>query len=253
MTETRWHPYCGVAPTPADWLARWNLDPLLLAAMLILAGLTMVRLGGWNGSVGGRRRNASRLALGLFAILYLSPLCALSSAFFSVRVFHHMVLVLVLAPLLAFALEPWTRALARPLVAWTLASILVFWAWHAPGPYSAALSSSGVYWLMQLSLLLTATGFWLSIRRAEPALAIGAVLATTVQMGLLGALITFSVRPLYPPHLVSSSSWGVSALADQQLAGLLMWVPGSFAYLLAALLIARRWLKDGTPVRPLPA
>ena len=249
MAERVWLSYCGAAPDPAEWLGRWNLDPALLAGLLLCAGLTMARLDRWQGRDGGRRRSAAQTALAIFAILYVSPLCALSAAFFTARVVHHMALVLAIAPLLAIALEPWLLRLTRPIWLWTAFAAGAFWLWHAPGPYSAALSSNGVYWLMQASLLGTATGFWAAVRRAEAGTAIAAVLATTVQMGLLGALITFAVRPLYPPHFASTIAWGVSPLADQQLAGVVMWAPGSFAYLLAAMLIGRRWLRDGTPMR----
>lgn len=249
MMRLSWLPYCGAAPGPAEWLGRWNLDPVLLAGLGLCAALTLVRLDRWRGPDGPRRRAALQAALAFVALLYLSPLCALSSAFFTVRVVHHMALVLVIAPLLAFALAPWPSRLLRRIWLWTAAAAAAFWFWHAPGPYAAALSSDAVYWLMQASLLATATGFWAAVRRAEAGVAIGAVLATTVQMGLLGALITFAVRPLYPPHFASALSWGVTPLADQQLAGVVMWAPGSFAYLLAAMLIGRRWLREGTPMR----
>ena len=95
---------------------------------------------------------------------------------------------------------------------------------------------------MQLSLLASATLFWLAVRRTSPAAAIAAILVTMVLMGLLGALILFAAAPLYEPHFASTPAWGVSPLADQQLAGLLMWAPGSLAYLAAAVFIGWRWL-----------
>ena len=244
MADLSWVSYCGAAPGPEDWLVRWNFDPLLLAGLGGLALLTMVAPGRWHGADGIRRRSAMQVVVALAALLYVSPLCALSAAFFTVRVVHHMALVLVLGPLLAVALEPWLERGARWLWTWTAGAAATFWLWQAPGPYAAAFSSDGIYWLMQASLLATATLFWAAVRRAEPGAAIAAMLATTVQMGLLGALITFSVRPLYPPHFASTLSWGVMPLADQQLAGVVMWAPGSFAYLLAALLIGRRWLRE---------
>ena len=249
MADLSWLSYCGAAPGPEDWLARWNFDPLLLAGLGGLALLTMVAPGPWHGADGMRRRVAMQVTLALAALLYVSPLCALSSACFTVRVVHHMALVLVLGPLVAVALEPWLDRSAQFLWTWTAGAAAIFWLWHAPGPYAAALSSDATYWLMQASLLATASLFWAALRRAEPGAAIAAVLATTVQMGLLGALITFSVRPLYPPHFASALSWGVTPLADQQLAGVVMWAPGSFAYLLAALVIGRRWLREGAAER----
>jgi putative membrane protein len=236
----RWVPYCGEAPDPEIWLSRWNLEPVLGAVLLLLAlALYRVSLGH---DVTPKRLLSLRCAWALTVVLYVSPLCALSSAFFTVRVIHHSALVLAMAPLLAFGLEPWLRRLPAPL--WTSAAIatVTFWAWHAPAPYAAALSSDLIYALMQFTLLASAMAFWVAVRRYDPVAAMGAILATTVSMGLLGALITFAGRPLYAPHFVSTLSWGVSPLEDQQLAGITMWAPGSIAYLAAAMWIGWRWM-----------
>ncbi len=243
MNELRtWVPYCGEAPSPEVWLSRWNLDPVLLTALGLLA------LALWLPSI-GRQRHAARLrslrwAWGLTVLLYVSPLCALSSAFFTVRVIHHLALVLLIAPLLAFGLEHALRRVPTPLWTCTALAAVVFWIWHAPAPYSAALSSNAIYALMQFTLLASAMAFWSGVRRSGPVVAMAAILATTVLMGLLGALITFAERPLYPPHFASALSWGVAPLEDQQLAGITMWAPGSIAYLLAAVWIGWRWMRN---------
>ena len=229
-----WIPYCGEAPGPDVWLGRWNLDPVLLAVLALLA------IALWWPT--GRPRTALRCTWWLAVLLYVSPLCALSSAFFTVRVVHHMALVLAVAPLLAHGMSPHGPH-RLPLWTSTALATAVFWLWHAPAPYAAALSSDAVYALMQLSLLASATLFWLAVRRAAPVTAIGAILVSMVLMGLLGALILFAGRALYEPHLVSTLAWGVSPLEDQQLAGLLMWAPGSLAYLAAAIGIGWRWLQ----------
>jgi putative membrane protein len=238
----RWIPYCGEAPGPQEWLARWNLDPVLVLGLLLLA------IALWRPSTGpaatSGRRAALRCAWGLAVLLYVSPLCALSSTFFTVRVIHHLALVLAIAPLLAWAMELWLRRLPTPLWTCTAIATLVFWTWHAPAPYAAALSSVAVYAAMQLTLLASATAFWIAVRRSGAVAAIGAILATTVLMGLLGALITFAARPLYAPHFASTLSWGIAPLDDQQLAGVTMWAPGSIAYLAAAISIGWRWLRS---------
>lgn len=236
----RWVPYCGEAPGPEVWLGRWNLDPVLGAALLLLA--LALRRATQDHEVTSRQLLSLRCAWALAVLLYVSPLCALSSAFFTVRVVHHIALVLAVAPLLAFGLEPWLRRLRVSLWGATAMATVVFWAWHAPAPYAAALSSHWIYALMQFTLLASAFGFWVAVRRSAPAAAMGAILATTVSMGLLGALITFAVRPLYAPHFASALSWGVSPLEDQQLAGITMWAPGSIAYLAAAMWIGWRWM-----------
>lgn len=236
--QQAWTPYCGAAPAPAELLGRWNLDPLLLAA---IAGLALA----WHwrvGRVAPERRSWFAAALGLLLLLFVSPFCALTSALFSARVVHHVLLTAVVAPLLVLSLPRPLLRVPGPLTLWTAAQAAVFWAWHAPGLYAWALSSDFIYWLMQLTLLGTAFGFWSVLRRtAEPA-AVAALLATMVQMGLLGALITFSAAPLYAPHFGTTAVWGMAPLDDQQLGGLIMWAPAAAIYLAAALFLANRWL-----------
>lgn len=235
----RWVPYCGEAPGPEAWLGRWNLDPVLGVGLLLLALVL------WRRSPGGldaARWRSLRGAWLLTVLLYVSPLCALSSAFFTVRVVHHIALVLCIAPLLAHGLAPWLHRLPAPLWRCTALAAISFWIWHAPPAYAAALSSNATYALMQITLLASATAFWVAVRRAGPVEAMAAILATTVLMGLLGALITFAGQPLYAPHFASTLAWGVAPLEDQQLAGIVMWAPGSLAYLAAAIAIGWRWM-----------
>lgn len=245
-----WLPYCGPGPTPAELIGRWNLDPALLAALALAVGLWIV-LGGAR--LEGRPRLCFAAGMGLLAVAFVSPLCALASALFSARVAHHAVLVSLAAPLLVLSLPSWGRAAKLPLAAATAIQAVVFWLWHAPPVYGWALSGDGAYWLMQLSLLGSALAFWLAVLRAAPTAAVAALLATMVQMGLLGALITFAGQPLYAPHLATTAPWGLSPLADQQLAGLIMWAPSAGVYLLSALVLLGRWLAAegavGAPAR----
>lgn len=228
-----WTPYCGAAPVPAEWLARWNLDPAVLAGLVLCGGWLTLR------AVAGRERNAAVLAIGLLVILFVSPFCALSSALFSARVAHHLALAAIAAPLFAISLP--RLALPGGATGWAALHALTFWAWHTPQAYAIALSSDAMYWLMQLSLLASALGMWSAVLRGPALLGIGALLASMVQMGLLGALISFASRPLYAPHWLTTQAWGLASLEDQQLAGLLMWVAGSGIYLGAAMWIGLRW------------
>lgn len=229
-------PYCGPAPIPAEWMLRWNLDPGLLAAL----GAAALMAWRW------KARGPFWAGFSLIALLFVSPLCALSSALFSVRVAHHIILTAVAAPLFALGLPRFRPRGGAPL--WAAAHILAFWIWHAPPPYTLALASDGAFWLMQLSLLANAFGFWASLRSSPPPLAIGLLLAMMVQMGLLGALITFAGTPLYVPHLATTTAWGLAPLEDQQLAGLIMWAPAAALYLGAALCTGWRLLGEPPPV-----
>lgn len=226
-----WIPYCGAAPVPGELLARWNFDPALLT-ILVLMPLVALRSPGM-----GRRPLFAATAL--LAMLFLSPFCALTSALFSARAVHHLVLTAIAAPLFALALP--VRRMPGGVVPWIALHAVIFWAWHAPSAYEAALSSHAVYWLMQASLFLTALALWRAVRAAPMVSGIAALLATMVQMGLLGALLTFAGTPLYAPHFLAPRSWGLMPLDDQQLAGLIMWAPGAGLYLAAALILLGQW------------
>ena len=234
--------YCGPAAVPEDFWLRWNGDPLLLAA---LAGLAFAV--GRGHSANDR---AGWGAIALMLLVFVSPLCALASALFSARVFHHVLLVAAVAPLLALAFP--LRRLGSPSLAILVAvNAIILWLWHAPAPYEWGLASVPTYWLMQGSLLVSAWLMWRAILAptAEPGPALLALAATIGQMGLLGALIVFAPRPVYLVHLPSTAPWGLSPLTDQQLAGLLMWVPAMLPYLGVGLWLAWSNLRLGEPAR----
>ncbi|WP_448663907.1 cytochrome c oxidase assembly protein [Sphingomonas sp. CJ20] len=219
--------YCGVPPVPEGWMLRWNFDPVLLLGLVVCAALA------W-------RSANPRLALGgvgVLAILFVSPLCALSVALFSARAVHHILLVAVAAPLLALAF-PARRAGSLGLA--LLAATLTLWAWHVPALYDRALAQTGLYWLMQGSLLATAIWMWRALLAAPPVPAMLAAIFAMAQMGMLGALLTFAPEALYRAHAGTTLAWGLGPLADQQLAGLIMWVPGVVPYAAIVALIGRR-------------
>ena len=227
MTGIGWTPYCGAAPAPAELLARWNCDPVLIMLLLGLAVL------GWR-SDGSRVHTFGGLLIA--ALLFISPFCALTSALSSVRTLHHMLLMLALAPILSH----WFTGRAVSLAASSLLQAALLWIWHAPTAYAAALSHDAIYWLMQITLLGSAVLFWSRLRDASSVAAVGALLFSMMQMGLLGALLTFSPSAVYAPHWLTTQAWGLSPLEDQQLAGLIMWVPAAGVYLGAALLRMNR-------------
>lgn len=232
-----WSPYCGAGPAPGDWLTRWNFDPLLIAALVTALAASL--------ALHGAQRRWGVAAIAVLALSFVSPLCALSSALFAARTVHHVLLVAVAAPLIAASLPAPRRG---HLAAAVLVQAAVFWSWHAPAAYGLALSSGAAYWLMQLSLLVSATWFWLALRSVPALPAVGGLLIAMVAMGLLGALITFAGQPLYAPHLATTAPWGLSPLEDQQAAGLIMWAPASAIYLTAALIVLGRWIGPGRRV-----
>ncbi|MHA6297178.1 cytochrome c oxidase assembly protein [Devosia sp. CAU 1758] len=215
--------YCGPPPTLDTLWGRWNFDPLLLTLLLALAigGAFVLR------HAGRRQQWVFAAAWLLATMLFVSPLCALSVALFSARVTHHIALTMLVAPLAAMALpKAWGHSvsLLPPLVVSTIA----LWLWHAPDIYAAAFVHPAIYWAMQLSLLSSFTWLWLGLLRSNAPMAAGVTaLSSAIQMGLLGALLVFAPQPLYLPHLSTTLAFGFLPLEDQQLAGLIMWVPAN--------------------------
>jgi putative membrane protein len=218
--------YCGPAPDPAEIWLRWNLDPALLLGSTLLALLL------------GRSR-AGAMGLAVLAFAFVSPLCALSAALFSARVVHHVLLVAIAAPLIAMALparKPGPAGL--PFVV----STIILWGWHLPQAYDLALAHVGVYWAMQVTLVVSAVAFWRAVFAPAqvPGHALLFILGAYMQMAALGALLTFAPAPLYAIHAVAPAAWGFSPLGDQQLAGLIMWVPAGLPFIAWGALVARR-------------
>jgi putative membrane protein len=226
-------PYCGLPPLPGTLLTRFNLDPVLIALLLLAASLHLLV---------NQDRRTRRLALAgwtVAALAWVSPLCALSVALFAARIAQHMVLILVAAPLLALALPPSAPHLAR-LRLWAAAGafFVALWFWHMPGPYDATFESTATYWAMHLTLFGSALWLWREILQSSREHALEAVAAgalTSMHMGLLGAVLTLAARPLFFWHLTTTQPWGLTPLEDQQLGGVFMWVPGIALFLWAAL------------------
>jgi putative membrane protein len=132
------------------------------------------------------------------------------------------------------------RYLTLPLFAWALYAASL-WLWHMPRFYEAAAGDELVHTLEHLSFLASALVLWwaalLSARTSALGAAAGIFLlfTTGLQDGLLGALLAFAPRPLYASYVESGHLLGLDPLADQQLAGVIMWIFGGFIYLGAAL------------------
>ncbi|MBV0891408.1 cytochrome c oxidase assembly protein [Paracoccus sp. Z118] len=218
--------YCGPAPNPGELWQSWNLDPVLLAAMAALAFVL------------GRSRPGAA-AVAVLAVAFVSPLCALSAALFSARVVHHILLVAVAAPLIALAFP--ARREGHPALPF-IVSTAVLWLWHLPEAYDAAMADIAVYWVMQVTLLGSATVFWRAVfgfgRTSAQSLLF--ILGAYMQMGLLGALLTFAPGTLYAIHAVAPLQWGYAPLADQQLGGIIMWVPAGIPYAAFGAFVALR-------------
>ena len=232
-------PVCGLAPQPDMALLASSAPAWLLVQAAILGGAVAAV------TAGAKPRRSWSFAAGLsvLGIVFLSPLCSIAVALFSVRSLQHMLVVLAAAPLLVMG---WRRAFAVPPIASAVIFAVALWFWHLPGPYAATFAPDGVAWaLMHASLLAAAMLFWAGIRGAwagAPVAALLALIATGWQMTILGALLTFASRPIYPVHAAEATlPWGLTPLGDQQLGGLLMWVPGGLV--LTGMVLAGAWLR----------
>jgi putative membrane protein len=226
-------PYCGSPPIPGTLLERFNLDPVLIAALL-LALVLLLRL--------ARDQSARQRALygwSLAVLAFISPLCALSVSLFAARIGQHMLLMLAAAPLIALSLPPGDDQHGRVRL-WIAASafFVALWFWHMPEPYDLTFASTACYWAMHVTLFGSAIWLWREILQGGNARALDVVAAgafTSMHMGFLGAILTMAGRPLFFWHLTTTQIWGFSPLEDQQLGGVLMWVPGIGLFLWAAL------------------
>lgn len=252
---------------PAGFVWEWELAPPLVTA-LVVAGVAYVLAWTHADARSGRQRRSWE-ALVLFAgglvtivIALLSPIGANDERFLSMHMLEHSLLIWVAVPLLIAGAAPLvgdTRRLPRlpqrvlavlthPVVAWLGSSILL-WGWHAPPAYGLALQNQRLHYLEHLCFLAGYLLYWWpllapsgqvgSLRSDESRVAY--LLAGMAQSSLLGALITFHPTVLYDAYLEVPGVSAASALADQRLAGMLMWLPGMVVFVvLAALVIGRR-------------
>lgn len=226
-------PYCGPPPTPGALAGAWNLDPVALAVATLPVLIAVAT---------GRSRQPALAATVALGVAFVSPLCALTVALFSARALHHLVLIGLAGPALALV---WPMARTVGPATATVALSAILWLWHLPPVYAAAWGDPAVYWALQVALVGASWGFWsVVLRDRDHGAAAVSVLAVAGQMGLIGAILTFSPRILYAEHLAAAEAFGLTALADQQLAGLVMWVPGMLPLAAAgAVLVRRGWLR----------
>jgi putative membrane protein len=220
---------------------RFNSDPVLIAALLAAAGLHL-----WTTRrLPPTQRLCTLAGWIIAAAAFLSPLCALSVALFAARVGQHMILVLIAAPLIAAGLPSRPIKAVWPLWSSALAFFLALWFWHMPAPYDATFHSVSVYWAMHLSLFGSAIWLWYGLMQQPTEHAVTALAAgtlTSVQMGLLGAFLSLADHPMFRWHFITTWAWHLTPLEDQQLGGVLMWVPGIAIFLWVALRsLARLW------------
>jgi putative membrane protein len=140
------------------------------------------------------------------------------------------------------------RGVSNPLAAWAIHAVAL-WVWHVPALFQATLQSDLVHTFQHVCFLASALLFWWAlIHGPQGAVGYGAALlylfTTAVHSGVLGALITFAGSVLYPAYEETTAAWGMTALEDQQLGGLIMWVPAGLVYIIAGLALCAGWMRE---------
>lgn len=203
-----------------------------------------------------------------------SPLHPLGEQLFSAHMLQHEILILVSAPLIA-ASHPgatclWAflprhrvgigsvahkmeslrllRLITAPPTAWVIEAVAL-WVWHIPALYQATLTSDSVHAMQHLSFFLSALLFWSALYGVGRSVmdygtATLYVFGTAAHCSALGALLTFSTVIWYPAYLGTTSAWGLTPLQDQQLGGLLMWVPSGVVFVVIGLVLFARWIQE---------
>jgi putative membrane protein len=275
LTPVLAHP--GQPPAPHDLWGAWNLDPVLLGGFLLAAwAYRRGHASGPRRPVDSWRARCFAAALAALGVALVSPLDALSGALASAHMVQHLLLILVAAPLLALSAPAsailrgsplavrrasgrWRRrlrlthgnlaVLRHPAAAWLL-SVGVLWFWHAAAPYDAALDNQLLHVLEHASFLVTAVLFWHAVvgvrgaDRVPGGLGVLLVFAMAMQSVLLSVLLTFARTPWYSGYATTTAPWGLDQLADQRLAGVIMWIPAGGIYLGAALALLVTWVRS---------
>jgi cytochrome c oxidase assembly factor CtaG len=283
-------PVPGAAPDVS--LLSWNFEPVVVWPVLTTAALY---LDGWRrlsrrmpDRFGARHLVATMAGIASILVALTSPLDALSVLLLQAHMTQHLLLMVVAPPLLwvgapvapillglprcvrrtvirALAVPQFrqlSHVLADPALDW-VAFIVVFWVWHVPALYDLALRSDAWHHVEHGCFFVTALLFWRPVilpwptRSSWPRWAMIPYLALAdLQNSALAATLTFSDHVLYSTYAAVPRLWGLSALDDQAIAGVIMWVPGSLVFLLPVVWLVATTLvasePDGTRVAAQP-
>lgn len=272
----------------SELFSSWSFDPLVVILLAASAALyTLGTLNVWRGAEAGAGiswKAALCYAAGWLSlfIALVSPVHTWGEVLFSAHMTQHEILMLISAPLLVLGrpliaglwamprgtrlrigrivhegpiLRIW-RLLTDPAAAFVIHG-LALWIWHIPFLFQATIESDVVHTLQHASFLGSALIFWWAIiygRRGVASYGAGVLylFITSVHSGILGAFLTFTPRLWYPIYAPTTAAWGLSPIEDQQLGGLIMWVPAGLVYIVAALIMFAAWIRssEDRAIRP---
>jgi cytochrome c oxidase assembly factor CtaG len=259
----------GAAP---EWtFDPWILAPLLLVALLYGAGsLKIARRSLHAGPMFRKQSLAFWSGWGILAGALVSPLHWLGEHMFTFHMIEHELVMAVAAPLIVLARPVGPLAWGLPRAGrqclkalfgalrkvWSMLTSgpvatglhgLAIWIWHAPPFFDAAVTNVTLHRLQHLSFFLTAVVFWWSVLWVESrASAAWRLFVTMIHTSILGALMAFAPHILYASQTRAAMQRGLTPLEDQQLAGILMWVPGGTIYAGGALVLLMMWISTSS-------
>jgi cytochrome c oxidase assembly factor CtaG len=250
------------------WLTAWNWDPTLVIGAALIVGLYLYAIGPL------RKRHhfepaskgqifAFLLGAGLMFLALVSPLDELGDSYlFSAHMVQHLILTMVGPPLLLIGTPEWfMRPIVRNKALFAVARFLTypgiafvlfnadFFIWHAPALYNATLENQNIHIFEHLTFIIFGLLNWWPIfspSKDLPRLSIGGqtlyMFLSGMPIVLLGAGLTFA-SPLYAPYIAAPRVWGISAATDQQLGGLIMWIPGNIIFIVIMSVLFLRWMQ----------
>jgi putative membrane protein len=239
------------------------IGDLLLAVGYLWAVGPLRRKYGWAERVSGWRVASFLTAIAVMFVSLTGPLDELGDTYlFSAHMVQHLLLMMVMAPLMIMGLPDWliraalrvrgvrpaARVLTHPAVAFVVYNVVLI-GWHFPGPYNYALAHENVHILEHLMFMAVAVMMWWPVVNPVPELdrlrndlvRLLYVFAYGIPMSMLSAFISLSSSPAYVWYVKAPRIFGISALQDQALGGLIMWIPGMIIYWIAMTVLFLRY------------
>jgi putative membrane protein len=254
---------------PYEWA--WSLHPSVLLGTGLLGALYVYGIGPWRRARGlppAPRWKVTAFAASLLVLLGAlnGPMHDLSDYYlFSVHMAQHLLLTLVFPPLLILGLPGWliepllrpvavrrvARVLTHPVVAAVIFTVTII-VWHLSQYYDLMMRDHDVHIATHLMFMATATLLWWPVMSPVPdilprlgyGLGMLYLFLVGIPMQIVAALITLSGTVLYPWYSAAPRTWGLSPLDDQQLGGLLMWVPANLYLFLAIGVLFLVWARE---------
>lgn len=254
------------------WLTQWNWEPSVLIGAALIVGGYLYAIGPLRrkyGLAAATRGQVFAFLSGalLMLLALISPIDELGDSYlFSAHMVQHLFLTTIGPPLILLGIPAWmaepllrNRAVFRIVKFFTLPAVAFllfnadFWLWHAPPLYDATLENEAIHVLEHMTFIVFGLLFWWPIfsplkqglqqglRRLPLGGQILYLFLSGMPMVALGAGLTFA-PPLYEPYITAPRVWGISAVMDQQLGGLIMWVPGNLFIIGIVSALFIRWM-----------